>query len=89
MANGGRAMEIMRDFIFLGCKITDDGDDCNHDIKWCLLLGRKAVTDLDSILKKQRHYFTNNIPPTQRYVFFSSQLWMKEIKCGLKKLKTT
>ena len=43
-------METVADFIFLGSKITED-DDCNHEIKRCLLLGRKAMTNLDSILK--------------------------------------
>ena len=46
----GEAMEIVRDFIFLGSKITAD-DDCSHEIKTCLLLERKAMTNLDSILK--------------------------------------
>ena len=45
-------METMRDFIFLGSKITADGD-CNHEIKRCLLLGRKAMTNLDCILKNR------------------------------------
>ena len=45
----GETMEKVRDFIFGGCKITADGD-CSHEIKRCLLLGRKAMTDLDSIL---------------------------------------
>ena len=45
-------IEIVRDFIFLGSKITADGD-CSHEIKRCLLLGRKAVTNLDSILKSR------------------------------------
>ena len=44
--------ETMRDFIFLGSKITADGD-CSHEIKWRSLLGRKAVTNLDSILKSR------------------------------------
>ena len=48
----GETMEIMRDFIFLDSKITADGDSC-HEIKRCLLLGRKAVTNLDSILKSR------------------------------------
>ena len=43
-------MESVKDFIFLGSKITADGD-CSHEIKRCLLLGRKAMTNLDSILK--------------------------------------
>ena len=45
-------METVTDFIFLGSKITADGD-CNHEVKRCLLLGRKAVTKLDSILKSR------------------------------------
>ena len=46
----GEIMETVTDFIFLGSKITADGD-CSHEIKRCLLLGRKAMTNLDSILK--------------------------------------
>ena len=46
----GETMETVRDFIFLGSKITADGD-CSHEIKRCLLLGRKVMTNLDSILK--------------------------------------
>ena len=49
---GGEIMETVTDFIFLGSKITADGD-CSHEIKRCLLLGRKAVTNLDSILKSR------------------------------------
>ena len=48
----GETMEIVRNFIFLGSKITADGD-CSHEIKRCLLLGRKAMTNLDSILKNR------------------------------------
>ena len=48
----GETMETVRDFIFLGSKITPDGD-CSHEIKRCLLLGRKAMTILDSILKSK------------------------------------
>ena len=51
----GDTMETVRDFISLGSKITADGD-CSHEIKRCLLLGRKAMTNLDSILKSR--YFT-------------------------------
>ena len=50
-------METVRDFIFLGSKITEDGD-CSHEFKRHLLLGRKAITNLNSILKS-RHYFAN------------------------------
>ena len=48
----GGTMETVTDFIFLGSKITVDGD-CNHEIKRCLLFGRKAMTNLDSILKSR------------------------------------
>ena len=48
----GETMETVRDFIFLGSKITADGD-CSHEIKRCLLLRRKAMTNLDSILKSR------------------------------------
>ena len=49
---GGETMEMVTDFIFLGSKITADGD-CSHEIKRCLFLGRKAMTNLDSILKSR------------------------------------
>ena len=49
---GGETMKTVPDFIFLGSKITADGD-CSHEIKRCLLLGRKAMTNLDSILKSR------------------------------------
>ena len=55
----GETMETVRDFIFLGSKITADGD-CSHKIRRRLLLRRKAMTNLDSI-KKQRHYFANKV----------------------------
>ena len=67
-------METVRDFIFLGSKITVDGD-CSHEIKRCLLLGRKAVTNLDSVLKS-RHYFANKSPYSQSYGFSSRHVWM-------------
>ena len=51
-------VETVSDFIFLGSKIPADGD-CSHEVKRRLLLGRKVMTNLDSILKKQRHYFAN------------------------------
>ena len=52
MANRWETMETVTDFIFLGSKITADGD-CSHEIKRCLLLGRKVMTNLDSILKRR------------------------------------
>ena len=69
----GETMETVTDFFFLGSKITADGD-CSHEIK--TLLGRKAMTDLDSILKKQRHYFANKGPTSQSYDFSSGHVWM-------------
>ena len=56
-------------------KITADGD-YSHEIKRCLLLGRKVITNLDTILKKQRHYFVNKGPSSQDYVFSGSHAWM-------------
>ena len=66
-------METVRDFIFLGSKFTADGD-CIHEIKRHLLLERKAMTNLDSILKKQRHPFANKGPSSQSYGFSSSHV---------------
>ena len=71
---GREKMETVADFIFSSSKITDDGE-CSHEIKRCLLLGRKAMTNLDSI-KKQRCYFANKGPSTQSYGFSSSHVWM-------------
>ena len=65
----GETMETVTDFIFLFSKITADGD-CSHEIKRCLLFGRKAMTNLDSILKKQRHHFAGKGPTSQSYGFF-------------------
>ena len=62
-------IEIVTDFIFLGSKITADGD-CSHEIKRHLFLGRKAMTNIDSI-KKQRHYFANKGLSSQSYDFSS------------------
>ena len=68
-------VETVTGFIFLASKITADGD-CSHEIKRCLLLGRKVMTNLDSILKKQRHYFVNKRPSSQGYGFPSGHVWM-------------
>ena len=70
----GETMETVIDFILLGFKITADGD-CSHEIKKRLLLGRKVMTNLDSILKK-RHYFANKGPSSQSFGFSSSHIWM-------------
>ena len=71
----GETMETVRNFNCGGSKITVDGD-CSHEIKRRLLLGRKAMTNLDSILKKQRHNFTNKGPSSQSYGFSGSHVWM-------------
>ena len=70
----GETVETVSDFIRGGSKITADGD-CNHEIKRCLLFGRKVMTNIDSILKS-RHYFANKSLSSQRYVFSNSHVWM-------------
>ena len=70
----GVTVDTVADFIFLGSKITADGD-CSHEIKRCLLLGRKVTTNLDSILKS-RHYFVNKGPSSEGYGFSSSHVQM-------------
>ena len=76
----GETVETVSDLIFGGSKITADGD-CSHEIKRCLLLGRKVMSNLDSIYKKQRHYFANKGPSSQGYGFSSAHLWMWELDC--------
>ena len=71
----GETVETVSDFIFLGSKITADGD-CSHEIKRLLLLGRKVMTNLDSIIKKQRHYFVNKGLSSQGYGFSIGCVWM-------------
>ena len=73
----GGKVEAMADFIFWGSKITVDSD-CSHEIKRRLLLGRKVMTNLDSILKS-RHNFANKGPSSESYGFSSSHLWMWEL----------
>ena len=70
----GETVETVRGFIFWGSKITADGD-CTHEIKGCLLLGRTAMTNLHSILKR-RHYFTNKGLSSQGYGFSCGHVWM-------------
>ena len=76
----GETVEIMTDFIFLGSKISADGD-YSHEIKRRLLLGRKVMTSLYSITlpTKQRHYFANKGPSSQSYSFPSSRVWIWEL----------
>ena len=64
----GETMEIVTDFIFLCSKVTADGD-CSHEIKRCLLLGRKAMTNLDSILKSIDITLLTKVPIVKAMVF--------------------
>ena len=69
----GETVKTVSDFIFLGSKITADGD-CSHEIKRHLLLGRKVMTNLDSIFKSRD--FANKCPSSQGYGFSSGHVWM-------------
>ena len=71
----GETVETVSDFIFLGSKITADGD-CSHEIKRRLLLGRKVMTKTRQNIQKQRHYFANKGPSRQGYGFSSGHVWM-------------
>ena len=73
MAIDGETVERVADFIFLDSKVTADGD-CSHEIKRHLILGRKAMTNLDSILKSRD--IANKGPSSQGYGFSSSHVWM-------------
>ena len=78
-------MEILRNFIFLGSKITADGD-CSHEIKGCLLLGRKAMTNLDSILKSRDITLLTNVHLVKAIVFpvvmYGCESWtIKKAEC--------
>ena len=64
----GETMETVRDFILGVSKITADGD-CSHEIKRHLLLGRKTMINLDSVFKKQSHYFVNKVCLVKAMVF--------------------
>ena len=72
----GQTMEKVTDVIILGSKITADGD-CSHEIKRCLFLGRKAMTNLDSIVKST-HYFSDKGPHSHSYGF--SQSWCMDVR---------
>ena len=67
-------VETVSDFIFLGSKITADGD-CSHEIKRRLLLGRKVMTNLDSVLKSKDYFFDKG-QYSQSYGFSSGHVWM-------------
>ena len=73
----GETVETVLDFILGGSKITAVGD-CSHEIQRCLLLGKKAMTNLEHI-KKHRHYFVNKGPSSQGLGFSSGHVWMWEL----------
>ena len=85
MANDGEAMETVRDFIFLGSKITADGD-CSHDVKRHLFLGRKAMTNLDSILNSKDITLLTKVHLVKAMVFpvvmYGCESWtIKKAEC--------
>ena len=67
--------ETVADFIFLGSKVTSD-DDCSHEIKRCLLLGRKVMTNLDSIFKSKDIILPTKVHLVKTMVFSSGHVWM-------------
>ena len=71
----GDTVETVADFILGGSKITAGGD-CSHEIKRCLLRGRKVMTNLDSIFKSRDIYFANKGPSSQGYGFSCGHVWM-------------
>ena len=73
----GETVKTIADLIFLGSKITADGN-CSHEIERRLLLGRKPMTNLDSILKS-RYYFANKGPSSKSYGFSGSHVWICEL----------
>ena len=78
----GETMETVTDFIFLGSKITADGD-CSHEIKRCLLLGRKAMTNLDTVLKNRDVTLLTKVCLVKAMVFpvamYGCEIWIIEI----------
>ena len=71
----GETVKTVADFILGGSKITVDGD-CSHEIKGRLLLGRKVMTNLDSVFKSRNINFANKGPSSRGYGFSSSHVWM-------------
>ena len=72
----GETMERVKDFIFLGSKLTANGD-CSHEIRKCLLLGRKAMTKPESILKSRDITLLTKVHLVKAMVFSSSHVWME------------
>ena len=71
----GETVGTVANFIFLGSKITA-GDDCSHETKRCLLLGRKVMNNLDGIFKSRDNYFANKVTSSQGYGFPTCHAWM-------------
>ena len=76
----GETVETVGDFILGGSKITAGGA-CSHEIKRCLFLWRKVMTNLDSIFQKQRHHFADQGPSSQGCGFSCGHVWMWELDC--------
>ena len=76
----GETVETVSEFIFLGSKITADGD-CSHEIKRRLLLGRKVMTNLNSILKSRDITLPTKVHFSQGYGFSSGHVWIRELDC--------
>ena len=80
----GETMETVRNFIFLGSKITT-GHDCSHEIKRCLLLGRKIVTNLDNILKSRDITLPTKVRLVKAMVFpvvmYGCEIWTMKAEC--------
>ena len=76
----GETVEAVADFIFLGSKITADGD-CSHEIKRCLVLGREVVTNLDSILKSRDITLPTTVRLVKAMAFPCGHVWMLELVC--------
>ena len=74
----GETMQTVTDFIFLGSKITANGD-CSHEIKRCLLVGRKAMTNPDSILKSRDIILLTMVHIVKTMIFSSSHVWMLQL----------
>ena len=71
----GETVETVTNFIFLGSKITADGD-CNHEIKKTLVTWKRSYDQPIQHIKKQRHYFANKGPSSQSYGFSNNQVWI-------------
>ena len=77
----GETMEMVKDFIFLGSKITVDGD-CSHEIKRCFLLGKKAMTNLDSIFKSSQSFYFTVKAIVFPVVIYGYDIWtIKKAEC--------